>query len=135
VPDVPRADSLLFLPDSVRANLADMGNHVDREMTNSQRGTDLETEAARQSHYTKWSRIMGILAPCRSNIGYQRIVAIYMKHLQSGINHYNKNNLCSATLSGYTKVINTLFELQNYRLPIDFDNNNNMAGVIINNII
>jgi hypothetical protein len=51
MPDVPGTDSLLFLPDSARANLADMVNYVDREMANSQRGTDLETEAARQSHY------------------------------------------------------------------------------------
>ncbi len=33
-------------------------------------------------------------------------------------------------------VINTLFELQKYRPPINFnDNNNNMAGVIVSNII
>ncbi len=32
-------------------------------------------------------------------------------------------------------AINTLFEHQKYRLPIDFNDNNNMAGVIINNII
>jgi hypothetical protein len=28
-----------------------------------------------------------------------------------------------------------LFELRKYRLPIDFNDKNNMAGVIINNII
>ena len=135
MPDVPRADSLLFLPDSVRANLADMGNHVDREMTNSQRGTDLETEAARQIYYIKWSRIMGIPDPCESNVGFLRIVAIYVKYLQSGVNYYNKNNLRSATLHEYATAVNTLFELQKNRLPIDFNGNNNMAGVIINNII
>jgi hypothetical protein len=32
-------------------------------------------------------------------------------------------------------AINMLFELQKYRLPINVDNNSNMAGVIINNII
>jgi hypothetical protein len=102
---------LLFLPDSARANLADMGNHVDREMTNSQRGTYLETEAARQSHYIEWSRIIGIPDPCGSNVGYLRIVAIYIKYLENRVNYYNKNNLCSATLSGYAMTINTLFEL------------------------
>jgi hypothetical protein len=122
------AGLLLFLPDLARANLADMGSHVGREMANSRRGTDLETEAARQSHTIDWSRIMGMPDPCRSNVGYQRIVAIYIKYLQSGVNYYNKNNLRSATLCGYTTTINTLFELQNYRLPI-------MAGVIINNVI
>ncbi len=32
-------------------------------------------------------------------------------------------------------AINTLLELQKYRLPIDFNDNNNVAGVIISNII
>ncbi len=103
-------------------------------MVNSQRGTDLETEAARQSHYIAWSRIIGIPDPCGSNVGYQRIVAIYVKYLQGRVNYYNKNNLRSATLPGYATAIYRLFELQKYRLYINFNNNNNMAGVIINNI-
>jgi hypothetical protein len=41
---------MLFLPDLARANLADMGNCVDQKMVNSQRGTDIEAEAAQQSH-------------------------------------------------------------------------------------
>ncbi len=35
--DISRADSLLFLPDSARANLADMGHSVKGGMANSQR--------------------------------------------------------------------------------------------------
>jgi hypothetical protein len=100
VPDVPRPDSLLFLPDSARANLADMRHRVDWEMANSQRGTGLETEAARQSHYIKCMRIMGIPEKCGPHKGYQRIMAIYTKYLQSGINYYNKNNLTSTRLLG-----------------------------------
>ncbi len=94
MPDVPGADSLLFLSDSARANLADMGNCVDQEMANSQRGTDLETEAARQSYYIKWTRIMGIPDSCGPNVGYQRIAAMSIKFLQSGVNYYKKNKLC-----------------------------------------
>jgi hypothetical protein len=60
-------------------------------------------------------------------------MAIY-KYLQSGVNCYKKNNLHSATLHGYATAINTLFELQKYLLPINFNDNNNMAGVIIDNI-
>jgi hypothetical protein len=63
-----------------------MRHGVDQEMANSQRGTDLETEAARHSHYIKWTRIMGIPDPCGPHEGYQRILAIYTKYLQSGIN-------------------------------------------------
>jgi hypothetical protein len=112
-----------------------MGHRVDREMANSQRGTDLETEATRQSHYIKWTRIMGIPDPCEPHKGYQRIVVIYTKYLQSGINYYNKNNLQSAMLRGYATAVNMLFKLRKIRLPIDFNDKNNMAGVIINNII
>ncbi len=103
-------------------------------MANSQRGTDLETKADRQSHYIEWTRIMGIPDPCGPHKGYQRIVAIYTRFLQSCINYYNKSNLWSATLDGYTSAVNTLFECGNYRLPINF-NDKNMAEVIINNII
>jgi hypothetical protein len=63
-----------------------MGHLVEQEMANSQRGTDLETEATRQSHYIEWTRIMGIPDQCGPHEGYQRIVAIYMKYLQSSIN-------------------------------------------------
>ena len=34
-----------------------MGYCVDQEMANSQRGTDIETEAARQFHYIEWARL------------------------------------------------------------------------------
>jgi hypothetical protein len=64
-----------------------MGHHVDQEMANSQRGTDLETEAARQSHYIKWMRIMGIPNPCGPHKGYQTIMEIYTKYPQSSINY------------------------------------------------
>jgi hypothetical protein len=62
-------------------------------------------------------------------------VATYTKYLQSGINYYNKNNLQSAMLRGYAAAINTLFELRKYRSPTNFNDKNNMAGVIINNIV
>jgi hypothetical protein len=80
-------------------------------------------------------RIMGIPDLCGPQEGYQRIMAIYTKYLQSGINYYNKNNLQSAMLHGYATAVNTLFELRNYRPLINFNDKNNMAGVIINNIV
>jgi hypothetical protein len=108
-----------------------MRNHVNREMANSQRGTDLEIEAAIQSHYIELSRVIGISDPCRQNVDYQKNVAMYIKYLHSGVNNYSKNNLRFKTLCGYSMAINTLFELQKYRLQINFSNNNNLAGVII----
>ena len=62
-------------------------------------------------------------------------MAIYTKYLQSGINYYNKTNLWSATLHGYAAAVNTLFKLRKYRLLVNFNDKNNMVGVIINNIV
>jgi hypothetical protein len=77
--DVPRAETLFFLPDSARAHLADVGHHVDQEMAQSQRNPDLETEAAQQAHYIKWAEIFGIPDSCGYYKGFIRIVAIYIK--------------------------------------------------------
>jgi hypothetical protein len=45
----------------------------------TQRGPDLETEAAWQAHYIKWAKIFGIPDPCGYYKGFIRIVAIYIK--------------------------------------------------------
>jgi hypothetical protein len=89
---------LLFLPDSARAHLADMGHCDDQEMAQSQRGPDLETEAARQAHYIKCAESFGIPDPCVYYNGFIRIVAIYIKYVQWGVNYNNKQVLCSATV-------------------------------------
>jgi hypothetical protein len=106
-----------------------------KKIANSLRGTDLEMESARQYHYIKWMRIMRIPDPRRPDKGCQRIMAIYTKYLQSSIDYYNKNSLLFAMLHGYAATVNTLFELRKYRPPINFNDKNNMAGVIINNIL
>ena len=66
-----------------------MGHRVDREMANSQRGADIETEAARQAHYIKWADIIGIPDSCGPHLGYQQIVAIYTKYVQCEVNYNN----------------------------------------------
>ena len=92
-------------------------------------------EAARQSLYIEWVRIIGIPDPCGHNVGYQRILAIYLKFLLSGVNYYNRDNLQSMTLLGYAKAINTRFTLRTFKPPVDLNNKNNMAGTLINNLI
>jgi hypothetical protein len=67
-------------------------------MAQSQRGSDLETEAARQTHYIKWAKIFGIPDPCGYYKGFIRIVAIYIKYIQCGVNYNNKKILWSATV-------------------------------------
>jgi hypothetical protein len=75
-----------------------MGHCVDQEMAQSQRGLDLETEAARQAHYIKWDEIFGIPDPCGYYKGFIWIVAIYIEYVQCGVNYNNKQVLCSATV-------------------------------------
>jgi hypothetical protein len=89
-----------------------MGHLVDQEMTQLQRGPDLETEAARQAHYIKWAKIFGIPDPCGYYEGFIRIVAIYIENVQCGINYNTKQVLCSATVQGFVKAVKTSSNLE-----------------------
>ena len=78
---------------------------------------------------------MGILDPCGHQRGYQRIVAIYIWYLTSGVNFRNKVSLRSNTVKGYATGINSLFALRGMEAPIVLSDPNNMAGILINNLI
>jgi hypothetical protein len=78
---------------------------------------------------------MGISDPCGHQKGYQRIVAIYVKYLMSGVNFRNKDFLRLATVQGYATSINLLFRLQSMEAPVDASGPNNMAGILINNLV
>ncbi len=75
-----------------------MGDRVDQEGAMSQQDKEIETEATWQAHYIQWGLIMGILDPSGHQKGYQRIVAIFIKYLMSGVNFRNKDYLRSATV-------------------------------------
>jgi hypothetical protein len=81
----------------------------------SRRDKEIETEAARQAHYIQWGLIMGILDPCGLQRGYQRIIAIYIGYLTSGVNFRNKVSLRSNTVKGYSTGINSLFALREWK--------------------
>jgi hypothetical protein len=112
-----------------------MGDRVDREVAMSRRDKEIETEAARQAHYIRWAQIMKVPDPCGHQQGYQRIVAIYIKYLMTGVNFRNKDFLRSATVQGYTSSINSLFKLQDMKPPIDVADPNNVSGILINNLV
>ncbi len=112
-----------------------MGDHVDREVAMSQQDKEVETEAARQSHYIFSCSVIGIPDPCGNKIGYQGIVAIYIKFAMCSINYYNKDILRLSTLQGYPTAVNTLFQLRGYKQPTKLSNPSNMPGIIINNLI
>ncbi len=101
----------------------------------SQRDKEVETEVARQSHYIFWCSVIHIPDPCGNKIGYQCIIAIYIKFVMCGINCYNKDVLRSSTLRGYATTVNTLFQLRGYKQPTKLLNPSNMPGIIVNNLI
>jgi hypothetical protein len=78
---------------------------------------------------------MGILDPCGHQKEYQRIVAIYIKYLMSGVNFRNKDFLRLATVQGYVTSINSLFRLQSMEAPIETSDPNNMAGILIKKLV
>ncbi len=104
-------------------------------MAQSQRGQDLETEAARQAHYIKLAKIFGIPDPCGYYEGFIRIVAIYIKYIQCGVNYNNKEVLCSATVRGYAKAVDNLFKLRSFSPPADLSDPNNMTAILLNNML
>ena len=112
-----------------------MGYFVDQEMAQSQRGSDLETEAAQQAHYMKRAKIFGIPDPCGYCDGFIRIMAIYIKYVQCGVNYNNKQVLCSATVRGYSEAVNNLFKLRRFSPPADLSDPNNMTAILLNNML
>ncbi len=112
-----------------------MRDHVDREVAMSRQDKEVETEAARQSHYIFWCSIIGIPDPCGNEIGYQRTIAIYTKFVMCSIDYYNKDVLRLSTLHGYATAVNTLFQFRGFKQLTNLSNPSSMAGIIINNLI
>lgn len=111
-----------------------MGDCVDREMAMSRADSDIETQAARQAHYIRWTQLVGIPDPCGSQPGYERILAIYAKYLMLGINYLNKTGVRSKTVKGYMESINTLFELRGMKPPADFSEPSNVVNILVSNL-
>jgi hypothetical protein len=104
-------------------------------MAQSQRGPDLETKTTRQAHYIKWAKIFGIPDPCGYYEDFIRIVAIYIKYVQCGINYNNKQILCSAMVQVYAEAVNNLFKLRSFSPPADLSDPNNMMAILLNNML
>ena len=92
--------SLFFLSDRARANLADMGDSLEREMAMSRRDKDIATETSWQAHYILWARLIDIKDPCGDEPGRQKNVGMYIGFLQYGVSYTNKDGLRAATLAG-----------------------------------
>ncbi len=119
----------------LRPHLADMGHCIDQELAQSQRGPDLETEAAWKAHYIKWADIFGIPDCCGYYKSFIRIVAIYIKNIQCVVSYNNKQVLHSATVQGYAKAANNLFKLRSFSPPDNFSDPNNMTAILLKNML
>ncbi len=62
-------------------------------------------------------------------------MAIYIKYIQCGVNYNYKQVLWSATVQGYTKVVNNLFKLRSFSPTADLSNPNNMTEILLNNML
>jgi len=102
-------------------------------MAMSRRDKDIETTAARQSHYILWCKMMGIPDPCGPDPGYVQIAAMYLKHLQFGVNYTNKDGLRAAIFSGYATAIGLLLSFQGFNPPVVMADLNNEGACIISN--
>ena len=111
-----------------------MGCSLDEEISRSKGDKEIETARARQAHYIKWSQVMNMPDPCGPDLGYQRVLAIYGKYVIHGANCTNKEFTRSKTLEGYFKAVNFLFEKRGFPAPVEFDNPQNVATMILNNL-
>jgi len=57
-----------------------------------------------------------------------------MADLMLGINWNNKNELRSKAVREYFNAVNNLFLLRNFPPPVNFDDKQNMAAVIVHNL-
>ena len=76
---------------------------------------------------------MDIKNPCEADPVYKRIVGVYFRFLQYGVNYTNKDGFRAATLTGYAKAISTLFTLRVFPSPIDFSDPDNATCMLIMN--
>ena len=71
---------------------------------------------------------------CVNQPGWMRIIACYGKDLMLSTNWNNKNELRSQTVRGYFNAVNNLFLLRDFHAPVNFDDKQNMASVIVHNL-
>jgi len=77
--------------------------------------------------------MMGIRDPCGDEEYFMHLFAMYVKHLQFGVNYTNKTGLRSATVTGYGVAVSYLFTLRGFRSPYDPSDPNNIGAILISN--
>ena len=87
--------------------------------------SEIETTRFRQAVYVEFCRSQKVPDPCGNHDGYERIVACFLEKLM------HDHNSRSATVRGYAQAINILFELRQYKIPVDLSNRTNMCYNLI----
>ena len=72
--------------------------------------------------------------PVGPDIGWQVILAMYIKEVMTGVNYLNKSSLRSATCKGYALAVKRLFLLRNVPSPVDFTDETNWTKTIVHNL-
>ncbi len=113
------------LSNESQASLAPLGDYVDRKMSRLKPDSELETTRFRQALYINFTKGNHMLNPCGSEPGYERIVACFIERLMMDHNSW------SATVCGYAKSVNTLFQLWSLPAPANLSDQSNMCARII----
>ena len=111
-----------------------MGNCVTREIAKSQSSQDIETVRARQAHFIEWAKTKHIVDPVGPQVGFQVVVAYYIKYVMLGENYMDKSGLRSATCKGYAQDVSKLFTLRGFPSPTDFSDKSNWTSILVHNL-
>ena len=72
--------------------------------------------------------------PVDPDIGWQVVLAMYIKEAMTGVNCLNKSSLRSTACKGYVLAVEILFVLRNFPSPVDFTDEFNWTKTIIYNL-
>jgi hypothetical protein len=100
-------------------------NCVDAKIAGLKFSLSIETEQFWQAMYLNWCQVNKIPNPCRTERGYECIVACFGKNLILDSHSW------SATIAGYALAINMLFKLRKYPIPADLSDKVNMMSKTI----
>ena len=89
--EVSSFEELLFLSTVARLALLSLGHTGAQEVAKSQPCEDVETIMSRQAHYISWCTSNDIRDPVGPDIGWQVILAMYIKEVMTGVKYLNKS--------------------------------------------
>lgn len=77
---------------------------------------------------------MGFNDPCGNEQGFEFVLGCYAKYVALGDNWKNMTEVRSKTTRGYLEAVETLFKLRGYKSPIVWDDDQNLAAMVVKNL-